>query len=160
MKKLFLFCSLSAILFACNENDKAVVAGEKTVNMDSVKQFINAANLKFSNAMAAGDSAALVALYHSEAAILGPNMPIMTNRTAMGTMVKELPKMGVTKVTLKSEEFLHGGDYITERGVFEMGDASKTFDKGKYLVVWKKEGDQWKMYRDMWNSDLPATQAH
>ena len=29
-----------------------------------------------------------------------------------------------------------------------------------YIVVWKEEKGNWKMYRDIWNSDPPAPQAH
>ncbi len=36
-----------------------------------------------------------------------------------------------------------------------MGDGSKNVDKGKYIVVWKKENGDWKVWRDIWNSDNP-----
>jgi ketosteroid isomerase-like protein len=29
-------------------------------------------------------------------------------------------------------------------------------DKGKYIVVWKKEDGKWKLHRDLSNSDLPV----
>jgi ketosteroid isomerase-like protein len=31
-------------------------------------------------------------------------------------------------------------------------------DDGRYLVVWRKEGDSWRIYRDMFNRHQPATQ--
>jgi hypothetical protein len=36
------------------------------------------------------------------------------------------------------------------------GDAGKVLDQGKYVVVWKRELGQWKLYRDIWNTSVPA----
>jgi ketosteroid isomerase-like protein len=40
-----------------------------------------------------------------------------------------------------------------------MSDGKKFNDKGKYIVVYKKDGDKWKLYRDIWNSDNPPPPA-
>jgi len=48
--------------------------------------------------------------------------------------------------------------HITEEGVFEINlKDGKQIDKGKYVVVWKKEDGKWKLYRDMSNTDLPLS---
>lgn len=156
MKKLFFIPLFGSILFACNDGAKTTVAANQTINLDSAKQLINATNLKFGTAMAAGDSATITSLYHSEAQILAPNMPIMTSRNAIGAMARKIPQMGIKKFTLQTTELMNAGEYLTETGTYEMGDGSITFDKGKYIVLWKKEGDQWKLYRDIWNSDIPV----
>jgi ketosteroid isomerase-like protein len=31
----------------------------------------------------------------------------------------------------------------------------QTLDRGKYLVIWKRVGDDWKIHRDMINTSLP-----
>ncbi len=42
---------------------------------------------------------------------------------------------------------------VTSKGA----SGKLTNDHGKYLEVWKKQGDgQWKCTADMWNSDLPT----
>ena len=33
------------------------------------------------------------------------------------------------------------------------GDA--VADEGKYVVVWKRIGEHWRIYKDIFNSDLP-----
>jgi ketosteroid isomerase-like protein len=38
---------------------------------------------------------------------------------------------------------------VVETGNYEMDDSTKTVDKGNYMVVWKKDGDKWKIFRDM-----------
>ena len=45
------------------------------------------------------------------------------------------------------------GRYVIRRGT---GDEA---DRGKYLVLWKREGGRWRLFRDCFNSDLPAAGA-
>ena len=43
-------------------------------------------------------------------------------------------------------------DYGYYEGVTRKIDGTEIAWKGKYVVVWRKEGDTWKMYLDIWNS--------
>ena len=127
------------------------------MNLETVKGEIKQANLLFNQAFAKGDSAAMVALYHSEAKIYPPNMPAMNQRSEMGHMVTAVPGMGIKGVTLTSTEVFGSGDMVVEMGTYEMTDGTKAVDNGKYMVVWKKENGKYKMYRDIWNSDAAMT---
>ena len=45
---------------------------------------------------------------------------------------------------------------FSEVGKYElMGDKDMSMDKGKFIVIWKNDNGKWKMYRDVWNSDMP-----
>jgi hypothetical protein len=47
---------------------------------------------------------------------------------------------------------------ITEEGLFDFkSKEGVTLDKGKYVVVWVNDNGTWKIHRDIFNSDLPAT---
>jgi hypothetical protein len=38
-----------------------------------------------------------------------------------------------------------------------MKDGSgKVLDRGKYVVIWKRDGAAWRIHRDIWNSSMPA----
>jgi hypothetical protein len=72
-----------------------------------------------------------------------------------------LSSLGVKDAELKTVELLGTGDTITELGEYRMklqteGQRSME-DKGKYIVVWKKTSDGWKLHRDMWSSNLPSS---
>jgi len=28
---------------------------------------------------------------------------------------------------------------------------------GKYVVIWKRDGGQWRIHRDIWNTSMPTT---
>ena len=44
-----------------------------------------------------------------------------------------------------------------KRAMYELYDAeNKMIDKGKYVVVWKPVNGEWKLFRDIFNSDMPA----
>lgn len=45
---------------------------------------------------------------------------------------------------------------LAEEGEFTFMDKNDKFlDKGKYIVLWKKEDGEWKLFRDCYNSDMP-----
>ncbi|MBC9795710.1 DUF4440 domain-containing protein [Sinomicrobium sp. FJxs] len=47
-----------------------------------------------------------------------------------------------------------GDGYVVEEGLWESLDKDhKVFDKGKFLVLWKKTAKGWKMFRDSFSSD-------
>jgi hypothetical protein len=46
-------------------------------------------------------------------------------------------------------------EYVTEEGVGKVWEADgKLFDDFKYLVLWKKTKEGWKMHRDSFSSNL------
>jgi ketosteroid isomerase-like protein len=65
--------------------------------------------------------------------------------------------MGIAEATLKTIELEAHGDTANEIGAYTLraGDGG-VLDQGKYVVIWKREGGQWKLHRDIWNSSLPA----
>ena len=159
MKKLFFLSACSLTVFiACKQPDTVAVAPVSTFSIDSVRQEIAAVNEKFDEAFVKGDSAAMVSLYHSQAEIYGPNMPKMDTKM-MASGITGIPAMGIKKMVLTSTEVTGGPEGVTEIGVYEMGDGSKVIDKGKYIVLWKKEDGKWKLFRDIWNSDNPPPPA-
>lgn len=155
MKHLTPLLLLLTMLIACNDQPKmdAAPASDET-KKDTVdyKAVINETNKVFTQAAIKGDSAAVASVYHSDAEIFPPNMQKM-RRDGMASAMAGFGKMGITNFNLDTKELFHGDDTFTEVGTYEMGDGKKTVDKGKYIVVWKKEGDKWKLYRDIWNSD-------
>jgi ketosteroid isomerase-like protein len=59
---------------------------------------------------------------------------------------------------LKTVEVEQIGTTAIEVGSYTLSGADgAALDKGKYLVVWKKEGKEWKLFRDIFNtSQAPA----
>lgn len=142
-------------LAACNNSPTTTIGQESARDTVNYKAVVDETNKRFADAVIKGDSATLVSLYHPDAAVYAPNME-KTDAKTMASLMTGMPKMGITSFNLDAKEVYRGDDVVTEVGVYEMGDGKKTIDKGKYIVVWKKDGDTWKLFRDIWNSDFPS----
>lgn len=157
MKPLIPLFILAVLFASCNNEsaNKSNVPNEPKRDTVDYKAVIQETDNAFAAAALRADSASFVTtFYHPDAAVYPPNGPEMDAKK-MASMVTQFPKMGVSSFTLTAKEIYEGDETITEVGRFEMGDGSKTIDKGKYMVVWKKDGDKWKLFRDIWNSDNP-----
>lgn len=125
-------------------------------SLDSVKAAITASNAAFDKSWATGDSVAFGNLYTSDGWLSAPNMNRMTGTAAITGFFSGGYALGIRNGKLTTEEVMGGPEVVSESGKYIISDsAGKTMDQGKYMVLWKQENDKWKMYRDMWNSDLP-----
>ena len=154
----------TAIFFAACNNPSSTDnanASKHTVSNDdeSVKVHIRKEALNWGEEVRRGDSTAMAAHYASDAIVMPSNSePIKGNDIVKfwGSVVR----MGVKDLKLNITDISGGGDLYAETGTLELyGADNKSLDKGKYVVVWKKENGNWKMYRDIWNSNLPAPGA-
>jgi ketosteroid isomerase-like protein len=166
MKKsiLVIFTLMLAIFFvACNDaatTDNKMASTDSTGNdNESVKAHIKKEASNFGEEVKRGDSTAMAAHYASDAVVMPPNSEAVKGNNIVDLWGGAL-RMGVKDLKLDITDISGGGDLYAETGNYEMlGADNKSLDKGKYVVVWKKENGNWKMYRDIWNSNMamPAT---
>ena len=161
MKKMMLPVSLvcflvgSVLLFSCNNDAKSGTA-VTSFNLDSARAAIIANNKVYGECFATGDSVKFVSCYTADACINPPNMPRMCGTKEISGFFNGGYKMGIRNIKLTTEEVLGGADAVTEVGKYEvLGDKDVSFDKGKFIVVWKMDNGKWKLHRDIWNSDNP-----
>jgi uncharacterized protein (TIGR02246 family) len=122
----------------------------------AVKAAIDAANKKFGAAVTAGNAAGVAGLYTDDAMVLPPNGETVTGRPAIEKLFQALVAAGIKEITLTAKEVESHGDAATEIGMYSVKDGTgKEIDRGKYMVSWKKVQGQWKLHRDIWNSDVP-----
>jgi uncharacterized protein (TIGR02246 family) len=122
-----------------------------------VRAAIEAANRKFEAAWNSKNADAAVALYTATATVLPPNGPTATGTQALLEFWKGGLAGAPGPVKLTTTEVEAHGDTAHEVGTYVISTADgKVADKGKYIVIWKRDGGQWKLHRDMWSSDLPA----
>ena len=109
---------------------------------------------KFSSFFAKGDTGSVSNLYAEDAAILPPNGARIEGRANIRNFWQGAFEAGVKKVETRTLETSGSGDAVYEVGSYTLYDAKNAIlDEGKYIVVWKKEGKNWLMYRDIWNSN-------
>lgn len=123
-----------------------------------VTKEIQQMNQKFMNAYKAGDLKTISSLYTADAKMLPPNStPIEGSETI--TKVWEGTKgMGVSEVEFNAISAESEGNLAIEEGQYKLfAPDNSIIDHGKYCVTWKKINKEWKVYKDIWNTNNPPT---
>jgi len=95
-------------------------------------------------------------LYAQDAIAFPPNGDMVKGREAIQAFWKGFIDGGMT-ADVQPIETEAQGNLGVEVGSYNIMDPSgKSVDQGKYVVVWKKGSDGWKLYRDIWNTSVPA----
>jgi ketosteroid isomerase-like protein len=153
---LLTLCSLSIGFQSCTEKpiEKEVLVTE--FNLTTVKAEIEEANKAFMAFVAAGDSVGLANAYTIDAKFMGAGGPSVEGRADIQTAMSNIVQAGITRVDIRLENVYGTEELIAEEGELTLfvGDDSVAVEK--YIVLWKKEDGQWKLFRDIFNSNLPA----
>ena len=115
------------------------------------------ANYKaFGAEVAAGNAAGVAKMYAKGAKLMPPNAAILKGKGIV-TFWQGALEMGIKGAKLKTQEVEVMGGTAIEVGTYVLSGADGgALDEGKYLVVWKKDGKAWKLYRDIFNTSRPA----
>ena len=155
MKKIFLIIPVQIILtsflfFSCQAQQST------NANLEEAKKAIAASNEIYFQAFVKGDSSILIDRYAKDCWIMPPNTPALCGVDAP----QEFFKTAYNTFGLRNGKFItidvfgDGVEFVTEEGFWQSFDAyNKLFDNGKFLVLWKKTTDGWRMFRDSFNSD-------
>jgi uncharacterized protein (TIGR02246 family) len=117
------------------------------------KAEIEAVNAKWVEFFNKGDFAGVASLYTDDAAAFPPGAGIVRGRDAIGAMWKGLAEqVSDPKVTTLEVKSL-GATAAREIGTVSLKTKEATPKEmtGKYVVVWEKVGDDWKLAADIWN---------
>lgn len=109
---------------------------------------------------AAQDTLGIGALYAPDAELLPPGRPRVVGADSIrhGFALSAQGNTGL-RLTTVEVRVARAGDVAVEEGVWVwrgQGTSGPIEDRGKYVVVWVKRDGDWKIHRDIFNSDLPA----
>lgn len=116
---------------------------------------IDEALTTFVAAFNAGDGATVASLYSEDAALFPPGADRVDGRSAIQAFWQGAIDSGMTIVDLHAVEVDARNDIAGEVGVFTLsvpGDGGFTDVDGQYIVIWKRAGHTWQLYRDVWNT--------
>jgi uncharacterized protein (TIGR02246 family) len=127
------------------------------------EEAIHAVNRRFMDAYARRDAAGMASLYTEDAYLLAAGAPMMRGPQEIQRALQGMMDAGVERIDLRPETVTMTGDDTA----YEIGTAAITIrppggeafdDPGKYMVVWKRVGGEWKLHADIFNSDTPPPQ--
>ena len=112
---------------------------------------------KMVQATLAGDWDTWFQYLDGEAVILPPNLAPIETRATIRAFVEGFPRITENRIDLFDIDGC--GDFAYARGHYEV-TAGGFSDRGSVVKVWRKGIDgSWKLFRDIWNSDLPTRTA-
>ena len=117
------------------------------------KADIDAANATFMELFNKGDFAGVAQLYTEDATALPPGGAMAKGRAAIEAMWKgAAEQVGDLKLTALDVKTI-GPNAAREIGTFSLKAKGATPQEvaGKYVVVWEKVGNDWKLATDIWN---------
>jgi ketosteroid isomerase-like protein len=131
---------------------------QQTTNagLEEAKKAIAASNEVFFQAFAKGDSSLFIDRYTGDCWIMPPNAQAICGKDAP----LEFFKLAYDRFGVRNGKFItidvfgDGVEFVTEVGFWQLfGADNRQLDNGKFLVLWKKTGEGWKMFRDSFSSD-------
>jgi uncharacterized protein (TIGR02246 family) len=132
-----------------------MLAASPGLAAEDIRSAIVAANDAWESAAGRSDAAAVAALYTENAQLLPAQSDFVTGIEAIAAFWQGVFDSGVKGASLDTLEVERFGDTVNEVGKFELRDADgKVLDHGKYLVIWKRDGNSWKLHRDIWTTSV------
>lgn len=123
----------------------------------AIGKAIKAVNAHFITAFNRGDFAAVADLYTEDGQIMPAGFDTFTGREAIQAFLRSAREMGVKSAQLETVELNDLGQTAIEVGKYALfAEGGQMVDTGKYLVIWEQEFGDWKLYRDIWTTSLPA----
>jgi len=155
---LFVLVGLLSFVAAC-QKPAETMADTRSADEATLKNL----DAEWSKAAGAKDVDKTASYYSDDAVVLPPNMATINGKQGARAMWQGMfgvPGFGGGWKASKVE-VARSGDIAYVTGTYELSETDAKgkpmTDKGKYLEVWKKQGDgAWKCVVDMFNSDLPS----
>ncbi|MCA1752883.1 MAG: SgcJ/EcaC family oxidoreductase [Flavobacteriales bacterium] len=152
MKKHTTLLALAALFFvACEpQPPKADLAQIKTEIQEAEKRYAEAYN--------AADVEALLALYADDAQGMSNERPLISGKENLRKdLTKEMADRNTDyKFTFTTIDISGDENTLVETGLTTITHPDgKTETSGKYLAVWKKQGDKWLITHDISNENKP-----
>ncbi|MEO6548227.1 MAG: nuclear transport factor 2 family protein [Ferruginibacter sp.] len=156
MKNFIIVTFVTLFATTCNYV-KPTEPETSTTALEEAKTIIARSNIVYWQAFAKNDAALFIDRYAADACIMLPNAPSMCGQNAAAAFFAAAYKlMGIRNGKFTTTEVFGNSEYVTENGLFELRDsANNLIDNGKYLVLWKKTEQSWKMFRDCFSSNNP-----
>lgn len=110
---------------------------------------------QFSKEVVAGNAKAIAAMYTEDGKIFPGGRRIMEGRQALEEYWTPGGSSRISYHKITPEEIKFLGDYAYDFGYYEgkttQADGTSSDWAGKYVIVWKRVGEEWQIYLDIWN---------
>ena len=123
--------------------------------LSAAKKAIAGSNAVYFESFVKNDSSIFINRYSKDGCIMAPNAPALCGREAAAKFFKKAHLAGLHHGKfITTAVYGEGKEFVTEEGLWQSFDArGNLFDDGKFLVLWKRTAEGWKMFRDSFSSN-------
>jgi ketosteroid isomerase-like protein len=166
MKQLttFFLTLAFAVVFISSCDNKNTSSENKEVktaefDLNAMKKVIKEKTDRFTQAHIIKDTTFLNNIFTLDAKVYAPHADVVTGKVAISALNIAWVNYGIKEFSEVSTSFYGNEAYLIDEGTYyyRYGEDN-TFDKGKYINIWKKEDGDWKIFSNIWNTSLPGSQ--
>jgi len=121
------------------------------------QEALQSAAEKWESSFNAKDADAVAAIYTEEGQLLPPGGSVVNGKAAIRDFWANDIGTAWAKLTIKTESSGISGDWAWRAGPWTA--ESTPVMTGKYVEIWKRSAEGWKLHRDIWNNDAPPAPA-
>jgi len=151
MKKILIILCVTAGLSLGH----ATAQSDTKTNLEDVRKAIAESNELYFQAFAKNDADLFISRYAEDCWIMLPNAPALCGPNA----AKDFFQGGYNKFGVRNGKLITvdvygvSEDVVAEVGFWKLYNISNIeIDDGKFIVLWKKTSQGWKMWRESFNS--------
>lgn len=157
---LLLIIIFGIVIYSCdNKNNSKVESNETKVaefNLNAAKTKIQEKTNRFTEAHITKDTAYLNNIFTEDARVFPPNSEIVTGKKAISQLNTDWVNYGIHEFKEVSTSFYGNEDYLIDEGNYHLRyGEDNVIDKGKYINIWKNDNGEWKIYSNIWNTNMP-----
>lgn len=126
--------------------------------LNSTREAILEGTRAFEQAMARADAAGVANCYTEDAEFMAPNEESVKGKNNIQTTIAGYLSQGFTQYKVASTIVYGSVGVVGVQTEYKLSQQNgRNMDSGKSIQLWKQENGVWKIFRDCFNSNLPAT---
>ena len=143
---------IAALIPACRDRNVGGASADSTA--------IVAAAAQYRQGWLNGDTAMALSVISDDVQLMLPGAPDVHGQAgARKVFVEEMTQYHIPALTVHRQELLLHGDHAIDIGTYEETMVPKRgatiYATGRYIVVWRREAEGWRMWRYMLNEFTP-----
>jgi ketosteroid isomerase-like protein len=122
-----------------------------------IKARIDEMNKTYLRQFTSSDTALYNDKYCADAAVFAPEAPPVRGRDSIRAYYYNNGQNEEITIVIKADTLYGSPQLVAEEGTYDFPDGKGgSFDKGKFIALWKEEGGKWKLFRETWNTNNPV----
>ena len=132
-----------------------------TLAESAVHQALQKAHQASFDAFKDGELDRLLSYYTDDIVLMPPNDPGIYGKPEAADWFKEyFAHFKITAIGFADSNVIHRDDLAIERvnyhvSILPLAGGDRIVDEGRFLTIWKRAGDEWRIAQQIWNSSRP-----